>query len=69
MRGGKKKKKGKTVRTTVQIMILIADGIISGQTENSVWLTLSAITGHMQFNSAMSMVVFRPPRLVLKIPF
>lgn len=51
MRGGKKKKKGKTVRTTVQIMIFIADGIISGQTENSVWLTLSAITGQTQFNS------------------
>lgn len=46
MREGKKKKKGKTVRTTVQIMIFRADGIISGQTENSVWLTLSAITGH-----------------------
>lgn len=69
MRGGKKRKKGKTVRTTVQIMIFIADGIISGQTENSVWLTLSAITGHTQFDSYMSMVVFRPPRLVLKIPF
>lgn len=57
------------MRTTVQIMIFIADGIISGQTENSVWLTLSAITGHTQFDSYTSMVVFRPPRLVLKIPF
>lgn len=48
-------KEGKIVRTRVLIMIsffsflfsffCIADRIISGQTENSVWLTLSAITG------------------------
>lgn len=67
MRGGKKKKKGKTVRTTVQIMILEQTGS-SVDKPKTVCGWLSAITAHAQFRSATSGVVFRPPRLVLKIP-
>lgn len=42
--------------------LFIADRIISGQTENSVWLTLSAIIGHNAVHFAMSPVTLRSPR-------
>lgn len=43
--------------------LFIADRIISGQTENSVWLTLSAIIGHNAVHFAISPVTLRLPRL------